>query len=61
MEEKMIPLKDIRPDNPDVVSAIVSHGYAVVTQQYLNNCIKESAELAKMKARNKQEGKQYER
>ncbi|MCQ2463942.1 MAG: hypothetical protein MJ095_00005 [Oscillospiraceae bacterium] len=49
MEEKMIMMKDIRPDNPDVVSAIVSHGYAVVTQEYLEQCSKESAELARMK------------
>lgn len=53
--EKVIPIKDIRPDNPDVVSAIVSHGYAVITQAYLERCISESVELAKLKAGVKRE------
>lgn len=33
----------------DIVEAMVKQGYAVVTQAYLEQCCKESAELARIK------------
>lgn len=49
--EDTIKISDIRPDNPAVVEAMIKHGYAVVTQAYLEQCCKESAELAKIKSK----------
>lgn len=48
MEDK-IKISDIRPDNPLVVEMITSKGYAIVTHAYLEQCNRESAELARIK------------
>lgn len=48
-EQKMIRLEDIRADNPDVVSALINQGYALVTHAFLEQCNRESAELVRLK------------
>ena len=47
--EDTIKISDIRPDNPIVVEAITSQGYAIVKHSYLEQCNRESAELARIK------------
>lgn len=47
--EDTIKISDIRPDNPIVVEAITSQGYAIVKHSFLEQCNRESAELARIK------------
>lgn len=47
--EDMIKISDIRPDNPLIVEAITSQGYAIVKHSYIEQCNRESAELARIK------------
>lgn len=47
--EDTIKISDIRPDNPIVVEAITKQGYAIVKHSYLEQCNRESAELARIK------------
>lgn len=46
---QLIPVEDIRPDNSVVVDAISQKGYCVVSNEYIQQCIKESEELAKIR------------
>ncbi|WP_303788384.1 hypothetical protein [Ruminococcus flavefaciens] len=47
--EDTIKISDIRPDNPLVVEVMVKQGYAIVKHSYLEQCNRESAELARIK------------
>ena len=46
---RLIPIEDIRPDNSLIVDMISQQGYCVVSNEYIQQCIKESEELAKLK------------
>ena len=46
---RLIPIEDIRPDNSLIVDMISQQGYCVVSNEYIQQCIKESEELAKIR------------
>ena len=46
---RLIPIEDIRPDNSLIVDMISQQGYCVVSNEYIQQCIKESEELSKLK------------
>ena len=46
---QLIPIEDIRPDNSLIVDMISQQGYCVVSNEYIQQCIKESEELSKLK------------
>lgn len=47
---RLIPIEDIRPDNSLIVDVMSQQGYCVVSSSYAQQCVKESEELAHIKA-----------
>ena len=53
---QLIPIENVRPDNSLIVDVMSQQGYCVVSNEYMQQCVRESAELAKIRANNKTDG-----
>lgn len=53
---ELIHIDDITQNNNVVINKLSDCGYCVVSNEYMQQCIRESAELAKIRANNKTDG-----
>lgn len=53
---QLIHIDSINQNNAVVINKLSDCGYCVVSNEYIQQCIRESAELAKIRANNKTDG-----